>query len=109
MLNYTQLAQSRLPTTSPTSIYQCGVGEQVQLFIKFANLINAPVKIRVFHDHVGSTYDETTAILWDHQIFPGGTYEMDHVFVNNPSGNLAYRTDTANGINATVYGVVRSE
>lgn len=108
MLTYTQLAQTRLSTTSAVNIYQCGTGEEVQAFIKVSNTGSNPASIRVFHDHNGSTYDESTAIVWDMPIEAGGLLELDHIFINNPSGSIAVRSDTANILTVTLYGVVKS-
>jgi hypothetical protein len=108
MLSYTQLAQIRPASTSAISIYQCNAGEQVQAFVKICNVSTNQALVRVFHDLNGSTYDETTALVWDLAIAPGGLFELDHIFIANASGHLACRTDTANAINATVYGVVKT-
>lgn len=108
MLNYTQLAQVRLNTTAATGIYQCGAGEEVQLFIKACNVTEDVLEVSVYHDHNGATYDQSTAIAWQVPIPPGRVWEMEHVFVNNPSGSIAYRTSIANGITLTLYGVVKS-
>lgn len=106
-VSYTQLAQAREATTNAVSIYQSGVSETVQIFAKFANVSSAPALLRVFHDQTGTTYDQSTALLYDFKLLPGDIFELDHVFINNPSGNLAYRSSVASAITATVYGVVR--
>lgn len=106
-ISYTQLAQFRAANTSPLSIYSSGVSETAQVFCKFANVSGGAALLRVFHDHNGSTYDQSTAICYDLKLLPGEIFELDHVFLNNPSGNLAYRTSVASAITATVYGVVR--
>jgi hypothetical protein len=108
MLSYTQLAQIRPASTSAISIYQCNAGEQVQAFVKICNVSSSQISARVFHDLNGSTYDETTALVWDLAIAPGGLLELDHIFINNASGHLACRTDVANAMVATVYGVVKT-
>jgi hypothetical protein len=106
-LTYTQLAQHRENSTNPVSLYQCGTGETAQCFLKIANVSDNVVEVRVFHDQTGSTYDETTAIVWNLLLCSGQLLEIDHIFIDDSSGNLAYRTDTANAINATLYGIVR--
>lgn len=107
LLSYTQLAQHRENSTNPVSIYQCNSGETVQGFLKICNLTDDLVTIRVFHDLNGSTYNESTALVWDLILCEGQMFEIDHIFINESSGNLAYRTDTANAVNATLYGIVR--
>lgn len=107
-VDYTQLTQYRVANTSPLSIYQSGPAETVQIFAKFANVSSTPAFLSIFHDQNGSTYDQSTALVYDLKIMPGELFELDHVFVNNASGNLAYRSSVASAITATVYGVVRT-
>ena len=106
--SYTQLAQARENSTSAVSIYQSGTAETVQVFCKFANVTTGAANLRIFHDQNGTTYTQDTAIVYDLKLLPGEIFELDHVFLNNPSGNLAYRSSVANAITATVYGVVRT-
>lgn len=107
-IDYTQLAQYRVANTSPLSIYQSGTSQTVQLFIKICNVSSGSAFVRVFHDQNGTTYDESTALVYDLKILPGELLELDHIFANNPSGNIAYRSSVANALTATVYGVVRT-
>ena len=105
---YSQLAQARENSTNAVSIYSPGAGETVQAFIKIANNTAAIAAVRIFHDDDGTTYDETTALAWDIDIDPGQILEIDKIFMNNSSGNIAYRTSVANALTATVFGVVKS-
>ena len=107
-VDYTQLAQVRASTTSNTLIYQSGPAETVQIFMKFTNVSSGAALVRVFHDQNGTTYDQSTAIVYDLKLHPGELLELDHVFVNNATGSLAYRSSVADAITATVYGVVRT-
>lgn len=107
-IDYTQVSQIRVANTSPVSIYQSGPAETVQVFCKFANVSAAPAFLRVFHDQNGSTYDQSTALVYDLKLLPGEFLELDHVFINNASGNLAYRSSVASAITATIYAVVRT-
>jgi hypothetical protein len=107
-VDYTQLSQNRVANTSPLSIYQSGVSETVQIFVKICNVSSGSAFVRVFHDQNGSTYDQSTAIIYDLKLSAGELLELDHIFVNNPSGNVAYRSSVANALTATVYGVVRT-
>lgn len=107
-IDYTQLAQDRAPNTAITPVYQSGPAETVQLFIKICNVSTYPALVQVYHDQNGSTYDQSTAIVYDFKILPGALFELDHIFVNNASGNIAYRSSVANALTITVYGVVRT-
>lgn len=107
-IDYTQVSQTRVANTSPVSIYQSGPAETVQIFAKFTNVSTGTAYLRIFHDQNGSTYDQSTALLYDFKLLPGELFELNHVFINNASGNLAYRSSVASAITATVYGVVRT-
>lgn len=106
-LEYTQLGQYRENSTNAVSIYSCAAGQTAQLFIKIANVSSRTAFVRLFHDANGTTYDESTAICFDLKIVPGEFLEMDHIFVDDSTGNVAYRSSIANALTATVYGVVR--
>jgi len=60
---------------------------------------------RLFVDEDGSTYDQTTAIAYDIPLLGNttDTWEVE-IYMNNPSGNLAVRTGTANALTFTVNG-----
>lgn len=108
MLTYSQIAQLRASSTSPELLYgSSSLRETIQIFIKICNTVAADVAVRVFHSPSGATYDETTAIVWDMILTPGDILELDHIFVTSPAERIAYRTDTADALNATVYGVTR--
>jgi len=107
-IEYKQLAQVRENSTNAVSVYSPGAGETVQAFIKITNTTSSTVEGRVFHDNDGTTYDETTAIVWDIDIEPGQILEIDKIFMDNGDGNLAYRSSVANALTITVYGINKS-
>lgn len=107
MLVYTQLAQHRENSTSAVSIYSPATAETVQSFLKICNLTDDAVYVSVFHDYDGTTYDESTAIIYNMILYGGQLLEVDHIFMNGSSENLAYSSSVANAINATLYGVIR--
>lgn len=107
-LTYSQLAQARENSTNAVSVYSPSSGETVQAFIKIANTTAAAVAVRVFHDDNGTTYDESTAIVWDVEVDTGQILEIDKIFMDDATGNLAYRSASANALTATVYGIVKT-
>jgi hypothetical protein len=107
-IEYEQLAQVRENSTNAVSIYSPAASKVVQAFLKICNTTAAVAAVRVFHDKNGTTYDETTALFWDTNINPGQTLEVDRIFMSDSTGNLAYRSDTANALTATVYGIIKS-
>lgn len=108
-IQFYQIDQVRENSTSPVSLFSLSVDmRQAQIYLKIANTSNAGALARVFHDASGSTFDETTALVWDLKILPGEFLEVDHIFMSilNPSGTIGYRTSVANALTATVYGIV---
>ena len=106
-LTYSQLAQHRENSTNAVSIYSPPAQRTIQGFLKLANLTDDEVLVSVFHDANGTTYDETTAIIWELHLFSGQFLEVDHIFLDDSTGNLAYSSSVANAVNATLYGVIR--
>ena len=104
------LGQLRPANTTAASLYSPGANEEVTINnLVAANLGTSSVKIRLFLDDNGTTYDETTAIGWDIEIPPGRIYKHPGVIsMNDATGNLAVRTDTANDVNFTATGSVIS-
>lgn len=62
-------------------------------------------KYRIFHDEDGTTYSTATALCYDITLAGNTTtaFEVD-IYMNNPSGNLSVRSDTANALTFTAYG-----
>lgn len=108
LLTYQQLAQHIEYSTSAVSVYSPGANETVQVFVKISNISPENVKCSVFHDDNGTTYNETTAIIYEMMIQPGAILELDHIYMNDSTGNLAVQSDTSGALNVTVYGIVRS-
>ena len=109
ILQYEQRNQVRENSTNFVSIFQSNVNEVVQAFIKICNVSDDDVECDVCHDVDGSTYDQSTALFWNVTIPRGETLEIDHVFVNNSNGNIAYRSAVANALTATVYTIMRDD
>ena len=66
---------------------------------------NTP-SFRIFFDTNGTTYDQTTALWYDVLMTPNGAFYRDvELYMNDSDGNLAVRTDAANEITFTVWGV----
>ena len=107
-IEYKQLAQTREAGTSAVSIYSPSSGEEVQIFLKICNNSGSNCEVCVYHDDDGTTYDESTAIVFGMDLEPGQVLEIDKIFMSDSDGNLAYKTETGNALTATVYGVVKS-
>ena len=56
-------------------------------------------------DDAGTTYDESTALIWDASLSPGSYAIIDGPFyMNNLSGNLGVRSDAASELTFTAFG-----
>ncbi len=102
-----QLGQVRPANTNPVSLYSPGAGVTTRLDpVWVCNNTASVATCRVFLDHDGATYDQTTALEYDLSIAGytarpvGGLNRM-----NDSSGNLAVRTDTAGALTFSVCGI----
>ena len=71
------------------------------------NTSGAPAKARIFIDNDVTTYDETTAIFWDVEVATDSVIEvetLDGLSLNNPTANIAVRTDTNSALTFTLWG-----
>ena len=101
-----QLAQARPANTTEVSIYSPSkVDRYIVTHIVICNTTSSSATFRLFHDEDGTTYDETTALLWD--ISLAGNTSMTFgcdIYLNSPSANLAVKSGTGNALTYTVYG-----
>lgn len=101
-----QLGQLRPANTMAVSLYS--PGESIETIIKLITICNTGnnlVNFRIFVDDDGSTYDKSTALYYDAPLAANSTLQIDsNILMNNSSGNLAVRTDTANALTFTCFG-----
>lgn len=106
---YKQLGQSRPSSTTAVSLYSPATSTTAIIkTIVICNTSGASAKYRLFHDDDGTTYDETTAFAWDDEIDPAIDSKVPveiNICANGSSGNLAVRTDTADALTFTAYGL----
>ena len=110
-LTHKQLAQSRPGDTNAVSAYSPGTRISTRISKIFvANTTGTAATFRLFLDVNGTTYDETTALYYDHSvaandtlIIPEGGGDLD-IWMVDSSGNLAVRTGTLSALTFTVYG-----
>jgi len=103
-----QLGQLRPANTTAASLYSPGASEiAVIKTIVICNVTASPAAFRIFIDDNGTTYDQTTALFYDTQIAANTTVHVDTFYaMNDSTGNLAVRTDTADALNFTAFGAV---
>lgn len=107
-VTFKQLGQLRPANTTAASLYSPSSGVQtVVKSIVVSNSSGSNAACRIFVDDDGTTYDETTQIVWDVTISSASsplTIEIN-ICMNNSSGNLAVRTDTASALTFTAFGM----
>ena len=104
------LGQARPANTTAVSIYSPAEGVRAEVLqILVCNTTATEAFFRIFHDDDGTTYDQTTALYYDQRVAGAMTLRIwpnkpPGFAMNNPDGNLAVRTDTANALTFKVYG-----
>ncbi len=101
-----QLGQLRPANTTAASIYSPGTNvKAVRMSLVICNTTATKAKFRIFHDDDGTTYDESTALLFDAEILGNHTVEVDGFkAMDDPAGHIAVRTDTNSALTFTIYG-----
>lgn len=104
------LGQATPSDTNAVSIYSPASPvvstEITSIFI--CNTDSSQHSYRIFLDDDGTTYNTTTALFYDKTINGNETsipLSGTSVFMNNLSGNLAVRTNSANNLTFTVLGI----
>lgn len=107
---YKELGQVRPANTSNTLAYSPPANARGQiLLVAVCNTSGADATFRLFVDKDGTTYDETTAIIWDEKAPPGLTQFLQFVDksgmrLETSSSNLAVRSSVGNALTFTIYG-----
>jgi len=105
-----QLGQARPANTTAVSIYSPGASTNTDIKgVHIANTSAGSATFRLFHDDNGTTYDESTALVWDVAVGVGAVVNITTLIsMDDATGNLAVRTDTASALTFTVYGAERT-
>ncbi len=101
-----QLGQLRPANTTAASLYSPAASTTAVIkTIVICNTSGTATTFRIFQDDNGTTYDETTALFWDHTIAADTTVQVDvFLAMNDSTGNLAVRTGTADALTFTCAG-----
>lgn len=106
----TQLGQLRPADTNAASVYSPAADVTTEVTsIVIANTTALAAAFRLFLDDNGTTYDQTTALYYDHSVAANDSITLPESGVGgwwmaDSTGNLAFRTDTANALTITVFG-----
>lgn len=103
-----QLAQLRPSVESAVSLYTPASGIIAEVHCLFVtNTTAGGITFRFFHDDDGTTFDQSTALIWNSTVVVGAftTLTFDTpIYLLNDAGNLGVRTSVANGLTFTLYG-----
>lgn len=111
---YRQLGQLRPANTTAASLFTPGEAKEYRIYlIVVTNVSAGAAKASIFHDKDGTTYDQTTALVYEHSISAGSSpLELEYrhgISGYEAAGNLGVQTDTANALNFTCYGEIVGE
>ena len=104
--NRRQLGVVRPANTTAVSVYSPG-NNLIAIVdaIWICNQTGTAATYRLFHDDDGTTYDQTTALVYDTSLAANATIIIDEpIYMNNPNGNLGVRTGTNSALTFIVYG-----
>lgn len=104
------LVQAKNVGTGAESIYTPPAGTIAiikNIFIHAgAHASPANILVSLFIDDDGTTYDASTAIMWEHEITYGRSEPISCYFpMNNSSGNFAIKVNKADSCSISLFGV----
>lgn len=100
-----QLGQRRDNDTSTHTVYQVPTGKSARITqITLCNLTTSDKKIKLFKS-TATTYDESTAMLWNVVVPGNGILELSENRYLEANGSIGYQQITANAITITVDGL----
>ena len=101
------LAQLRPANTTAASLYSVAASTTaIAKSLVICNTSGAKATFRVFFDDNGTTYDETTALFWDHPIAANTTVQIDTYWPSSDStGNYGVKTSVADALTFSLFGV----
>ena len=104
-----QLAQVRPAGTTAVNLFTALMQTEITNIV-LANVTSGAIVVSLFHDDDGSTFDQTTALYYQVTIAANSTLEIEANCIGagfhmQKEGQLGIQVDTANALNATVYGL----
>lgn len=106
-LQESQLAQAREASTNAVSVYSPGASTTAIIReIWLANTTANSATFSIFCDDNGTTYDQTTALVYLNTLEGYESRRIPcYITMNDSTGNLGYQLGTASAITITVFGV----
>jgi len=103
MIQEKLLGQLRPSSTSAEVVYSApSETTAIVKTITIANTSNTAVKYSIFVS-AGTTYDETTAIIWEVSLAKNNSDIIDN-FIALTEGNIAFKIDSATDATITLFG-----
>tara|TARA_R110002074_G_scaffold144499_3_gene292217 strand:- start:16379 stop:16714 length:336 start_codon:yes stop_codon:yes gene_type:complete len=106
-----QLAQARPTDTAAVSVWTPTEAAPYRIvLVSICNVTTSSVDVSLFHDVDGTTYDESTALVWKHTLVAGEIlcYESE-ISDYRAAGNLAVQSSVSNAATFSVYGEIQGE
>lgn len=106
-----QLAQVRPSGTSAVSLYSVPYFGQFNAeVVNICNVSAAAVDVSLFHDVDGTTWDQTTALIYTHTLQVGDVLQIDAPLGDYQfGGSLGCQVSVANAATFTLYGSLEGE
>lgn len=105
-----QLAQMRPANTSTATAYTAKKQTEVTRFV-ICNTTASPTTFSLYHDDDGTTYDQTTALVYSASVAANTTQFVDFfgtgsgIFVT-ANGTIGVQSGTASALTFSIYGVL---
>ncbi len=104
-----QLAQSRPAGTSAVSAFTASVATEITRIV-IANTTSSSANASLFHDDNGSTFDQTTALLYAVAIPANSTTIIESSGLGSgfhmaADGQIGVQTGTGSALTFTIYGI----
>jgi len=106
-----QLAQLRPGGTSATLLFSPDTSNPYTIdFINICNTSASSADISIYHDVDGTTYDQTTALIYQYTLAANEVLHLEaNISHDLQSGGVAVQTSVASAITFTAYGEVHGE
>ena len=102
------ITRQAVATTTETSIYSPAASTETEIQqFNICNTTAGAVTVSIFKDNDGTTYDTTTALVYNASI-PGGSFlvlDNQRCNMNNSAGNIAIKASANNSITVTLDGI----
>jgi hypothetical protein len=108
-----QLGQLRPADTTTAVLFSPDENKPYNIdSIFIANTGSGTIKVSIFHDEDGTTWDQTTALVWEKSIATDDYLHLIYtkgIAGRGKAGSLAVKTDSSDDATFTVYGYVEGE